>query len=93
MKNGEKELIKTTLNFTKDIDGFYFEYYIYYSIELSADLTSISYSYSIGKAASSEGKINILGGVIRNDFSFGTSSGTLTIWFSEKLIFEQTADF
>lgn len=93
LKNGELELYNTTFNFTKDIDGFYFESYIYYSVELSPDLNTITYSFSAGQAYSTEGKVFIIGSVIRNDFSFGTTAGTITIWVNEKKVFEEFKEF
>lgn len=94
LKNGKTELYNTTFNFTKDIDGFYFEYNIYYSVELSPDLNTITYSYSAGQAASTEGKVFIIGSsVIRNDFSFGTTAGTITIWVNEEKVFEEFKEF
>jgi hypothetical protein len=93
LKDGNKELLKTTFDFDQDINGFYFEAYIYYHVELSSDMKTISYSYSAGTAASADGTINILGAVIRNEFGWGTSAGTVSIWVNDKQIYEQTEEF
>ena len=52
----------------------------------------ISYSYSSVLALSAEGKINILGVVIRNESMWGTSV-TVWVWINDKIIFEETENF
>lgn len=91
---GKPELLSTSFNFKKDKDGFYFGSFINYDVELSPDLTTITYSCSAGTAANQEGKIFMLGGsVIRNDFFYGTGAGTTTIWVNEKKVFEELQKF
>ena len=91
---GKPELLYTSFNFKKDKDGFYFGSFINYDVELSPDLTTITYSFSAGRAASGHGKIFVLdGSVIRNDFFYGTSAGTTTIWVNEKKVFEEFKEF
>lgn len=91
---GKPELLNTSFNFKKDKDGSYFGSFINYDVKLSPDLTTITYSYSAGTAASGEGKIFMLGGsVIRNEFSYGTGAGFTTIWVNEKKVFEELEEF
>lgn len=91
--DGDSLLMNTTLNFTKGIEGFYFEGYVFYEVSISPDNMTISYTNSVGAALTSTGKINILGAVIRNDFSYGTAAGTVSVWVNDKLIFEETEEF
>ena len=92
--NVKQELLNTSFNFKKDKDGSYFGSFINYDVELSPDLTTITYSYSAGSAYSGNGKIFMLdGSVIRNEFSYGTGAGTTTIWVNKKKVFEELEEF
>ena len=91
MREGEKVLYNTTFNFTI-IDGFYFESFIDYHIDLSPDLT-ITYSLSAGTAYSFTGKVYKFDSVFRSEYSWGTGAGTETLWINEKVVFEKNKDF
>jgi hypothetical protein len=92
-QNGETELIKSTFDFPQDENGFIYEAYMYYSFELLPNGT-ISYVTSVGSAYTSNGTINIMGdNVIVNDYSFGTSAGTVSISVNGNQIFEETKEF
>ncbi len=92
-QNGETELIKSTFDFPQDENGFIYEAYMYYSFELLPN-GAISYVTSVGSAYTSNGTINIMGdNVIVNDFSFGTSAGTVSISVNGNQIFEETKEF
>jgi predicted O-linked N-acetylglucosamine transferase (SPINDLY family) len=91
-EEGERVLYKTTFNYTKSDEMFYFESYIYYDVELSPDFT-ISYSFSAGRAFSCIGRVFKLDSLIRCEYSFGTGSGTEQIWINEKIVFKKNKDF
>lgn len=92
-QNGETELIKSTFDFPQDENGFIYEAYMYYSFELLPN-GAIAYVTSVGSAYTSNGTINIMGdNVIVNDYSFGTSAGTVSISVNGNQIFEETKEF
>ena len=94
IKGGKKTLVKTTFNHPKK-GMFYYQSFIYYKVELSPDNRTINYRYSSGRAFSSEGQIYLTGPtlasskVVRNDFSYGTTAGTTTVWVNNKKVYEK----
>jgi hypothetical protein len=94
--NGNKEYIQSELIYKKDEYGLIDGGYIYYNLLFIGDLSeiSISYSYSLGRAASAYGSvIKTNDTMIQTEIGWGTSALTTIVLKNNRKIFEETKEF